>query len=173
MKEFYKIMKIDIEKDLCREPSFFNILRYVLFNNSYQVVFLFRLCANISKLWYLKPLLIFLDYVRVAISSCYISNKATIDSGLYLPHATGIVIGSGASIGMNCTIYQNVTIGRKNVNSAEYPTIGNNVTVCAGACLIGGIYIGNNSVVGANSVVLCNVPDNCTAVGVPAKIILN
>lgn len=92
-------------------------------------------------------------------------------------HPYGIVISSAASIGENCTIFQHVTIGAKNVDDGErnpdyYPKIGNNVVIYAGATIIGPVKIGDNVVIGANSVVLHDVPANETVVGNPAKIIV-
>lgn len=92
------------------------------------------------------------------------------------PHLVGIVISRAATIGKNCTIYQNVTIGAKDIEHgdgltpANYPRIGNNVIIYAGAVVIGGITIGDNAIIGANSVVLSDVPANHIAYGIPAKI---
>jgi len=72
------------------------------------------------------------------------------------------------SLGENCTVFQNVTIG---YNNGDKPTIGNNVIIYAGAVVIGGIRIGDNVIVGANSVVTKDVPSNCVVAGNPAKII--
>ena len=85
----------------------------------------------------------------------------------------GCVIHERCTIGDNVEIYQNVTIGgngKENQPSPGIPTIKNNVKIYAGACVLGPIVIGDNSIVGANAVVLCDVPDNSIAVGVPAKI---
>lgn len=92
------------------------------------------------------------------------------------PHPIGIVISKAAKIGYNCTIYQNVTIGSKtqksgNYSPKNYPQIGNNVTIYAGAVILGGITIGNNAIIGANSVVNKNIPPNTIVGGIPAKII--
>lgn len=98
-------------------------------------------------------------------------------NGTIFPHLVGIVISRAAKIGRNCVIYQNVTIGAKTLKEGDYripenyPVIGNNVTIYAGAVIVGSVRIGNNCIIGANSVVLGDVPDNCTAVGVPAKVI--
>lgn len=100
--------------------------------------------------------------------SVLVSKECQIGENLALEHFSGIVIGKNVIIGDNCKIYQQVTLGQKN---GKYPTIGNNVTIYAGAKIIGGIKIGNNVQIGANSVVLCDVPDNSTVVGVPGRII--
>ena len=81
---------------------------------------------------------------------------------------TGVTIGSGAIIGDNCTIYHQVTIGKE---KEKFPVIGEDVTIYAGAKIIGNVKIGNGAVIGANAVVLQDVPDNCVAVGIPARII--
>lgn len=84
---------------------------------------------------------------------CYISFKAEVDTGLRLPHPVGVVIGEGSSVGRNATIYQNVTLGRKNADRADYPSIGDDVTVYAGSTLIGGISIGEGAIIGAHCLV--------------------
>lgn len=105
--------------------------------------------------------------------ACYISYKAAVGRGIKMPHPVAIVIGDGVRIGNSVTVYQNVTIGAARVGDGGkglYPSIGDNVTLFAGAKLIGPIRVGDNAVVAANAVVLCDVPANCVAVGVPAKI---
>lgn len=97
---------------------------------------------------------------------CQISPKAEIGDNLKLPHPIGIVIGEGAKIGKNCVIYQNVTIGRKNMQIEEYPTIGDNVIIYCNSSLIGKITVGNNVVIGCNSVVLKDLQENTTYSGV-------
>lgn len=82
----------------------------------------------------------------------------------------GIVIHSRAVIGCNCLIGQNVTIGGKS-GWYEVPVIGDNVHISAGARVLGPIRIGNNVIIGANAVVVKDVPDNCIVAGIPAKII--
>jgi serine O-acetyltransferase len=89
---------------------------------------------------------------------CHISPAAKIGIGLSLPHPTSIVIGLGAQIGNRVTIYQNVTIGVRARGQTRYPAIGNDVIIYAGAVLVGNIAIGDGSIVGANSVILSDVP---------------
>lgn len=100
--------------------------------------------------------------------SLIISPKCSIGSNIQIEHFFGIVIGGNTVIGDNCKIYHQTTFGQKN---GKYPIIGNNVTIFPGAKIIGNIKIGDNSVIGANAVVLHDVPSNSTAVGVPARVI--
>jgi serine O-acetyltransferase len=91
-----------------------------------------------------------------------------IGGGLLLPHPNGIVIHPDAEIGPNCLIFQQVTIGG---GKGGIPRIGGHVDIGAGAKLIGNISVGDHALIGANAVVLCDVPMGCTAVGNPARII--
>ena len=97
---------------------------------------------------------------------------ATIGKGLFIDHGSGVVIGETAEIGDNCTIYHGVTLGGTGKDIGKrHPTLLDNVMVGAGAKILGPLTIGNNVRVAAGSVVLNDLPDNCTAVGIPAKIV--
>lgn len=98
--------------------------------------------------------------------NCCISFKATIGKNVDFPHPVGIVIGENVKIGNNCVIYQNVTLGRKNRNIANYPTIGNNVIIYCNSTIIGKIEIGDNSIIGCNTVVMKSVEKNSICTGV-------
>jgi len=88
-----------------------------------------------------------------------------------IDHFGGIVVSGYASFGDNCIIRNGVTIGLKNIEEKAAPKIGNNVSIGAGAKVLGNITIGNNVDIGANAVVISSVPDNSIAVGIPARII--
>ena len=90
-----------------------------------------------------------------------------IGPGLFIQHGYATSVGA-KSIGKDCWINQQVTIGY--TNATDSPTLGDNVTIYAGAKILGKVYMGNNSIAGANAVVLKDVPENCTVVGVPAYI---
>lgn len=90
-----------------------------------------------------------------------------IRGGMIVQHGFSTVV-SAKKIGKNFHVYQQVTIG---YNGSEAPVIGDNVRVCCGAKVIGGVHIGNNVVIGANAVVVKDIPDNVVVAGVPAKII--
>lgn len=98
-----------------------------------------------------------------------INRNAEISPDLKLPHPNGVVIHQDVRIGSNCMIMQQVTIGQ--LADGQAPVIGSGVYIGAGAKILGGISVGDNARIGANSVVLCDVPENCTAVGIPARLI--
>jgi serine O-acetyltransferase len=91
--------------------------------------------------------------------------------GLILPHPYAVVIHSDATIGQSCVIYQSVTIGAD--SAGHVPKIGDRTVIYAGSVIVGKIQIGNDCVIGANSFVNINVPDNSRAVGNPARLISN
>lgn len=97
---------------------------------------------------------------------------ATIGKNFFIDHGTGVVIGETTEIGDNCTVYQGVTLGGTGKETGKrHPTLGNNVMVGAGARVLGPFKVGDNSKIAANAVVLSEVPPDCTAVGVPARIV--
>lgn len=97
---------------------------------------------------------------------------ATIGTGLFIDHGSGVVIGETAVVGDNCTIYQGVTLGGTGHEVGKrHPTLENNVLVGSGAKVLGPFTIGENSMIAAGAVVLEEVPPNATAVGVPARIV--
>ena len=122
--------------------------------------------------------------LRMALSLIYKFSYKTVQilTGIELPcevpvgknfvidHFGGIVISGYASFGDDCRIRNGVVVGLRHVSEPTAPQIGNNVDIGAGAKILGPITIGNNVAIGANAVVLCDVPDDCVAVGVPAVI---
>lgn len=94
--------------------------------------------------------------------------NATIAGGLVMPHPNGVVVHPDAVIGPNCLLLQQVTVGYG--PRPGLPTIGGNVDVGAGAKILGGVRIGDHAKIGANAVVIDDVPDGATAVGVPARV---
>jgi serine O-acetyltransferase len=95
---------------------------------------------------------------------------ASLGGGLLLPHPNGVVMHPDVHIGVNCLVFQQVTLGTGGPKPGV-PTIGGHVDIGAGAKVLGGVLIGNHARIGANAVVLCDVPEGATAVGIPARII--
>ena len=113
-----------------------------------------------------------INFISHHITGSDIHPGATIGKRFFIDHATGVVIGETAEIGDNCTLYQGVTLGGTGKDVGKrHPTLGNNVMVGSGAKILGPFKIGDNSKVAANAVVLKEIPPNCTAVGIPAKVV--
>lgn len=166
-------MKLIIS-DLKRYKSSFNN-RFEWNEPSYIVIILYRIGSSIRKIKF-KPLRLLLSALHIPFYAFFsifmgisIPRGATIGKGFRIYHYGGVVLNPLTVIGYNCSIHQGVTIGVRNTYT-DVPVIGNNVTVGAGAKLLGDIKIGNNVIIGANAVVLCDVPNDSIAVGIPAKV---
>ena len=155
-----------------RHDRFYDVAIQLIGHNGYHAVLFYRL-ANWLYTKRIPALPEFVTSLALCITGAEILPQACIAPGLVIKHPCGIVIGSGAVIGRDCTILQNVTVGEK-LNAAgdhSYPAIGSRVTICAGAVIVGGVSIGDDATIGANAVVLHDVPPGATAVGAPARII--
>ena len=124
--------------------------------HTHKMRFLARAVSQWSKMW----------------TGIEIHPAAKIGRRLVIDHGTGIVIGETTEIGDDCLLYQGVTLGGTGKDVGKrHPTLGNNVMVGAGAKVLGPFRVGNNARIAANSVVLREVPDNATVVGVPGRIV--
>jgi serine O-acetyltransferase len=114
----------------------------------------------------------FISQISRMLTGIEIHPGAKIGKGLFIDHGMGVVIGETAEVGDNVTLYHGVTLGGTGKDTGKrHPTIGNNVFIGSGAKILGPIVVGDNVKIGANAVVLKDVPSNCTAVGVPVRII--
>ena len=114
----------------------------------------------------------FLAEVIRRLTGVEIHPGAVLGSGVFIDHATGVVIGETAEVGDNVTIYHGVTLGGTSLKAVKrHPTIGDNVIIGAGAKVLGAITIGRDSQIGANSVVVKPVPPGTVVVGVPGQIV--
>lgn len=166
IKEYFLTIKNQLER-----LSVFGsvIMQFKIFY--YFCIFFFRSIYNLvlSILCYRNIKIFLSNHFTIGIWKLY--RKRT-----KFPHPVGIVIGFKVELGYDCIIYQNVTIGTKdtvNYLSAKYPRIGNNVTIYPNSIILGDIYIGDNTVIGAGSIVLSNIPPNSIAYGNPAKVKIN
>lgn len=139
----------------------------------FQIIFSHRAQRKIRDLWIPGRIAsLILRLLTQAWTSCHIHPDARIEGGVLFPHALGIVVGANL-VKSGAIIYQGVTIGSKETKGGTMdtrPRIGKNVVISAGAIILGDIDIEENSVIGANAVVLKNVPANSIAVGVPATV---
>ncbi len=134
-------------------------------------VFLFRVssCLNRHRCNFLSK---FVALINQILFGCDIARGTSIAGGLFMPHPNGVVIGEFVKVGRNCIIYQGVTLGaRGEDHETANPRIGNEVEIGSGAKILGKVTVGDNARIGANAVVLQDVPPNGVAVGIPAKII--
>jgi len=125
-------------------------------------------------LWSIKLKLIARIFSHLAriLTGIEIHPGAQIGRRFFIDHGMGVVIGETAIIGDDCTLYHGVTLGGTTWKKGKrHPTLKNNVVIGAGAKVLGPITLGNNSKVGSNAVVVTDIPNNSTAVGIPAKII--
>ena len=116
-----------------------------------------------------KPFIVYYRTLIHWFMSVDIPEQTKIGEGLSIWHAMGIVINPESVLGKNVTLRQTTTIGIRNEKGS--PIIGDNVDIGAHVCILGNIIIGNNVTIGAGSLVLTDLPDNCVAVGFPAKVI--
>lgn len=113
-----------------------------------------------------------ISQINRTITGIEIHPGAKIGRRLFIDHGMGVVIGETSEIGDDVTLYQGVTLGGTGKERGKrHPTIGNNVIISAGAKVLGSITIGNNVIIGSGAVVVKSVPDDCTVVGVPGKIV--
>ena len=154
-----------------RKPRWMLWLRLIFLTPGFQFVFWLRVQRAVSSVPVIGPVLrrILWYWTRIWFSS-EVDTQARIGPGLYMPHPHGIIIGAGVKIGENVLILQRVTLGRAG-DSHFYPTIGNGVEIGAGAAVLGAINVGDRAKIGANSVVLKDVPSGSVAVGAPARLI--
>ena len=168
----FKNLKYDLNKVMENDPAARSKIEVFLLYPTIHALIAYR----ISHYWYINKLF-FLARLISQISRFFtgieIHPGAKIGRGFVLDHGMGVVIGKTSEIGDNVLLYHGVTLGGTGKDKGKrHPTVGNNVVIGAGAKVLGPIYIGSNSKIGANSVVLNNVPEGATAVGIPAKNII-
>lgn len=168
------ILKKDFLRYSKSEACFCGVLRLIAAKPGFRAVFLYRLghALRKRKLFFLASIC---QRVMHHACHCYISISAEIGPGFLIGHVGGIVIGAKATIGSNCDIRQNVTLGgnynRKDEEGRSQPTLEDGVSIGAGACILGPVRVGPNSIIGANSVVTRDVPENVIVSGIPAKVL--
>ena len=153
-----------------RDPAIHSNMEVFLYP-SFRVMMHYRLAHKL----YLKKHYFLARYISqraVRKTGIEIHPGATIGEGLFIDHGNGVVIGETTIIGNNVTLYQGVTLGGTGKEHGNrHPTLEDNVMVSSGARVLGSFTVGENSKIGAGSVVLKEVPPNCTVVGVPGRIV--
>ena len=160
----------EIQSALDRDPAATNALEVMLTYSGFHAVIIHRIArALLNAKMPLLPRLI--SQIGRGITGIEIHPGAKIGKGLFVDHGMGVVIGETTIIGDNVTLFQGVTLGGTGKERGKrHPTLGNNVVVGTGAKILGNIKIGDNVNVGANAVVIRDVPPNSTVVGVPGRM---
>lgn len=164
-------LKDDVKAVKERDPAAKSTLEVMLTYSGLHAVIAYRISHKLYKKKLFLPARIVSQSARF-LTGIEIHPGATIGKGLFIDHGSGVVIGETTEIGDNCTLYQGVTLGGTGKDVGKrHPTLGNNVMVGSGAKILGPFRIGDNCKVAANAVVLKEIPPNCTAVGIPAKVV--
>jgi serine O-acetyltransferase len=166
-----KSIKRDIDAIRERDPAATSTLEVVLAYPGFHARQLHRLAHALHNRNVRAVPRVISNFSRF-VTGIEIHPGARIGEGLFIDHGMGVVIGETAEIGDDCHLLQGVTLGGTSLHRTKrHPTLGNRVTVGAGAKLIGAVEVGDNARIGAGSVVVTNVPDNATVVGVPGHVV--
>ena len=167
---FIKNIKEEVRVIKERDPAIHSSLEVFLYP-SFKVMLHYRLAHTLyeNKHYFLAR---WVSQRGVQKTGIEIHPGAVIGKGFFIDHGNGVIIGETAIIGDNVTLYQGVTLGGTGKEHGKrHPTVGNNVMISAGAKVLGSFKIGDNSKIGAGSVVLEEVPPNSTVVGVPGRVV--
>ena len=168
---FFKRIKEDIKAVMERDPAARNWLEIYFLYPGVKAIRMHRVAH-----WFYKHNMKFIARAisqrAVRKTGIEIHPGATIGRRLVIDHGVGVVIGETAEIGDDCLIYQGVTLGGTGKDVGKrHPTIGNNVMISSGAKVLGPFKVGDNSRIASGAIVLEEVPPDCTAAGVPARIV--
>ena len=168
----WNTIKEDINAIRDRDPAVKSWIEAILCYPGLHALFFYRIAhfLNDINLFLLARMVSNLGRFLTGIE---IHPGAKIGKGIFIDHGMAVVIGETTEIGDNVTIYQGATLGGTGKEKGKrHPTIGNNAVISSGAKILGPFTVGDNSKIGAGSVVLKEVPSNCTVVGVPGRIVV-
>ncbi len=168
---FIDNIKHDINSVKERDPAAHSSLEIILTYSGLHAVIMHR-AAHWFYIHDHKVIARAISQISRFLTGIEIHPGAKIGKGLLIDHGSGVVIGETAEIGDYCLLYQGCTLGGTGKDSGKrHPTLGNNVMVGCGAKILGPFKVGDGAKIAANAVVLEEVPPNCTAVGVPARVV--
>ena len=161
----------DIRAAYEHDPAAVNVLEVLLAYPGFHAGQFHRVAHRLWR-WHVPVIPRLLSHISRFFTGIEIHPGASIGEGFFIDHGMGVVIGETSVIGDNVTLYQGVTLGGTSLQRKKrHPTLGNKVVVGVGAQLIGDITIGENTKVGAGSVVITSAPANATVVGVPGRVV--
>ncbi len=167
----FKDLKMQIAHIKRSDPAARHVVEILLLYPSIHALLFYRLSHFLFKI-HLFFLARFISQLARFMTGIEIHPGATIGKGLFIDHGMGVVIGETSIIGDNVKIFHGVTLGGINSDHQKrHPTVEDNVIIGAGARILGNITLGRESKIGANAVVLEDIPPFSTAVGIPAKVI--
>lgn len=171
MRRITKDYRAVLERDPAARKGFLGFLEIILTYSGFQALLVHRFSHFLLTKMHLRLLARISSHIAKMLTGIEIHPGADIAEGLFIDHGMGVVIGETTIIGKDVTIYQGVTLGGTGKEKGKrHPSIGNDVVIGAGAKILGNIFIGANSNIGAGSVVIREVPPNSTVVGVPGRI---
>ncbi len=164
-------MRAEIQAALERDPAARSAWEILFLYPSVQAIASHRIARALHR-WGFRFLARLISQTTRGLTGIEIHPGAAIGKGLFIDHGMGVVIGETAVIGDNVTLFQGVTLGGTGKEKGKrHPTIGNNVVVGTGAKVLGNFTVGDNVQIGANAVVVREVPANSVVVGVPGRIV--
>ena len=171
LKRVFEQIKEDIKTIYDKDPAADNIIEVLLCYPGLHALILHRI-AHKLRYWGIPVIPRMISYFSRILTGIEIHPGARIGRRFFIDHGMGVVIGETTYIGNDVLIYQGVTLGGTGKEHGKRPpTLEDNVIVGAGAKVLGNLRIGKNSRIGAGSVVVDNVPDDCTVVGIPGRIV--
>lgn len=171
MIQLVKNVKDDIQAVFDHDPAVKNVWEVLFAYPGFHAREWHRLAHTLWH-WHIPFFPRLVSHINRFLTGIEIHPGAEIGKSFFIDHGMGVVIGETSEIGNNVVLYQGVTLGGTSLQKKKrHPTLGNNVVVGTGAKLIGAITIGDNSKVGAGSVVVTSVPPNATVVGVPGRVV--
>ncbi len=162
----------DIKVVFDRDPAVRSTLEVLFCYPGFHAILIYRLAHALwkRKFYFLAR---FTSHVGRFLTGIEIHPGATIGKGFFIDHGMGVVIGETAEIGDNCTLYHQVTLGGTSwAKEKRHPTLGNNVVIGSGAKILGPFKVGDDAKIGSNSVVVKEVPEHSTVVGIPGRVVV-
>ncbi len=161
----------DVNAAFKKDPAARSLIEILTSYPGIKAVLLYRIAHFFWRL-HMPYIPRYISDIARELTAIDIHPGAVIGSDFFIDHGAGVVIGETAEIGNNCTFYSGVVLGGTSLNRGKrHPTLGDNVVAGSGAKILGPVAIGDNVRIGANSVVINDVPPNCVVVGVPGKIV--
>ena len=161
----------DVDAAIARDPAAASRSDLVLNSPGLHAIWSYRLAHKLWKREHLKPVARSLSTVTRAVTGVEIHPGATIGKRFFIDHGMGVVIGETAEVGDDVMLYHGVTLGGRSLaKTKRHPTVGSRVTIGAGARILGPIEVGDDVQIGANSVVVKDIPGGAIATGIPAVV---